>query len=347
MPRLAHRPPLDFDFLLRFLGDRAVPGVEEVRDGAYRRVLRLSHGTGVVELRAADVDSGAEDARRRGAVPPRAERATAAEDARRRGAVKLRAERATAAGDAARPPLAVDCELWLDDERDRDAAIAASRALLDLDADPAAILAALGDDPLIGPLVRADPGRRVPGHPDPHELAVRAVLGQQVSVAAARTLAGRLAAAHGEPIDDPDGGGLTHAFPTAAALAAIDPTTLAMPRSRARALLALTAALAGGELVLEPRTDPAAADAALQALPGIGPWTASYVRMRALGDRDAFLPTDLGVRHALAALGAPADPGAAAATAERWRPWRSYALMHLWGRLAPRRPDVRADRGSA
>lgn len=295
--RLEHQPPLDFEGLLDFLGTRAVPGVEEVRDGAYRRVLRLPRGSGVVALRDGTTD--------------------------------------------------VDCRLWLADPRDRDAAIRACRDLLDLDADPSTITNALGDDPLLGPLVRADPGRRVPGHPDPHELAVRAVLGQQVSVAAARTLAGRLAAAHGEPIADPEGGGLSHAFPTAAALAEIDPESLAMPRSRARALLALTAALANGDLTLEPGTDPTEADAALQDLPGIGPWTASYVRMRALGNRDVFLPTDLGVRHALQWLGEPSDPRSAAAAAEQWRPWRSYALMHLWGQLGRRPRDDRGDPGSA
>jgi AraC family transcriptional regulator of adaptative response / DNA-3-methyladenine glycosylase II len=298
--RLGYQPPFDFADVLSFLGDRAVPGVEEVRDGAYRRVLRLPHGSGIVAL--------------------------------------------WPVGSRGR---SIGCHLWLADPRDQDAAIRACRDLLDLDADPGAILAALGDDPLLGPLVRDDPGRRVPGHPDPHELAVRAVLGQQVSVAAARTLAGRLAAAHGEPVADPEGGGLSHAFPTAAALAEIDAESLAMPRSRARALLALTGALAHGDLVLEPGADPGDAAAALQELPGIGPWTASYVRMRALGDRDVFLPTDLGVRHALAQLGEPGDPRSATATAERWRPWRSYALMHLWSQLGRRPRDDHGDRGPA
>jgi AraC family transcriptional regulator of adaptative response / DNA-3-methyladenine glycosylase II len=317
--RLEYRPPLDFEALLDFLGTRAVPGVEEVRDGAYRRVLRLPHGNGIVALRPG------------GAT---AETAAAVAD------VAIGDGDAVAAGSRGR---SIDCHLWLADPRDQDAAIRACRDLLDLDADPSAIGAALGDDPLLGPLLRDDPGRRVPGHPDPHELAVRAVLGQQVSVAAARTLAGRLAAAHGEPTADPEGGGLSHAFPTAAALAEVDPESLAMPRSRARALLALTGALAHGDLVLEPGTDPDGADAALQELPGIGPWTASYVRMRALGDRDVFLPTDLGVRHALEWLGEPGDPRSAATAAERWRPWRSYALIHLWSQLGRRPRDGRGD----
>lgn len=294
--------PFDFDWLLQFFAMRAVPGVEEVRDGTYRRVLTLPHGHAIVELREADAGHSDAD------------------------------------GVALGPAVAT---LHLQDERDRDAALDACSTTLDLDADPAAIVSALGDDPLIGQLVRTDPGRRVPGNPDPHELAVRAVLGQQVSVAAARTLAGRLALAHGAPVEDP-AGTLTHAFPTAAALAASDPDALAMPRSRANALLGLTQALASGEIRLTPDTDPDEADAALQELRGIGPWTAAYVRMRALGDRDVFMPTDLGVRHALELLGEPGDPKSAAAAAEAWRPYRSYALMHLWGQLAaprPRAPD--------
>ena len=214
---------------------------------------------------------------------------------------------------------------------DRPEAEAAARALLDLDADPGAIVAALGDDELLGPLVRANPGLRLPGHPDPAELAVRAVIGQQVSVVAARTIAGRLVAAHGEPLARPLGG-VTHLFPTPAALARLGDDALPMPRSRARALAGLAGALAAGELVLD-RADPAAARAGMLALPGIGPWTATYVEMRALGNRDAFLATDLGVRRALEGLGLDGSPRAAEELAERWRPYRAYALQHLWTTL--------------
>jgi AraC family transcriptional regulator, regulatory protein of adaptative response / DNA-3-methyladenine glycosylase II len=282
--RLPYRPPLDLGALLRFLGARAVPGVEECVDGTYRRALTLPHGTGLVTL----------------------------QDGETAGHVR--------------------CRLRLSDPRDLDAAVARCRRLLDLDADPLAVAESLGRDHLLGPLVAASPGRRVPGHVDPAELAVRAVLGQQVSVAAARTLAGRLAAHYGTPLRHP-AGTVTHTFPTPAALAAADEADLAMPRARRHALIGLAAALANGTVRLDPGTDRDQAARELLALPGIGPWTVAYIRMRALGDPDVFMPTDLGVRHVLRRLGQPADPAAAEAAALRWRPWRSYALQHLWGVL--------------
>jgi AraC family transcriptional regulator of adaptative response / DNA-3-methyladenine glycosylase II len=260
---LSHRAPLDAASVIAFLGQRAVPGIEEAGDGFYRRSLRLPGGPAVLEVRVGD------------------------------GGITASVEEP-------------------------------ARILFDLDADPGAIADALGPDPLIGERVRANPGLRVPGHPDPAELAVRAVIGQQVSVAAARTIAGRLVAAHGERLERPIGA-VTHLFPAPAALAALEPARLPMPRSRGRALVGLAAALAGGELALDRD--------GLLALPGIGPWTAAYVGMRGLGDRDAFLPTDLGVRRALERLGADGSPAAAEATAERWRPYRAYALQHLWTTL--------------
>lgn len=223
----------------------------------------------------------------------------------------------------------VTARLWLDDPGDREAAVARCRTLLDLDADPAAILAALGDDPLIGARVRAAPGRRIPGGADGFEIAVRAVIGQQVSVAGATTLAGRIAAAHGEPLARPVGG-VVRLFPSPAALAAADPADMAMPASRARALLRLAAAVRDGEIDLAPGADPAATGARLLALPGIGPWTVAYVAMRALRDRDAFPAGDLGVRRALEAIGRDGGPRAALALAEAWRPYRAYAVQHLW-----------------
>jgi len=281
--RLPYRAPFAGDGLIAYLGLRAVPGVEEVRDGAYRRSLRLPHAAGTVELRPVD------------------------------GYIRGR--------------------FWLEDLRDLAAAVQRSRALLDLDADPHSVSEALGSDPLLGALVRAAPGRRVPGHVEGHELAVRAVLGQQVSLRSAATLAGRLVTAYGPPLERRLGT-VTHLFPSAEQLAALDPAALAMPRVRRDALVALAAALAGGELALDAGADRDEARQRLLSLPGIGPWTAGYVAMRALRDPDAFLPSDLGVRHALEQLGQDGRPAAAEQLAERWRPYRAYAVQHLWAQLS-------------
>ncbi|KQY63783.1 MULTISPECIES: DNA-3-methyladenine glycosylase 2 [unclassified Nocardioides] len=227
----------------------------------------------------------------------------------------------------------VSATFRLADLRDTSAAVERVRRLLDADCDPMAVADQLVEDPLVGALVRALPGLRVPGHVDGDEIAVRAVLGQQVSVAGARTVAGRLAAAHGVPLPDELGSdGLTTLFPTATALAALDPEDLPMPRARGRALTELCASLADGRVSLDRRADRADVRRGLLAVPGIGPWTADYIAMRALGDPDVFLPTDVAVRHALAGLGA--DPKDADGIAEPWRPWRSYALMYLWRSLA-------------
>ncbi len=228
----------------------------------------------------------------------------------------------------------IDARYWLDDNRDRSEAVARSRAMLDLDVDPRDVLSALGDDELIGPLIRVRPGLRVPGNPDPHELAVRAVLGQQVSVTGAATLAGRLVAAYGERLDQPVGG-VTQLFPRAAALANADPSALTMPAGRKRALQALGAALADGQLVLSPAADRATTHARLLALPGIGPWTAEYIAMRALRDPDAFPASDLGLRRSLAALGYDARLGGIIKLAERWRPYRAYAFQALLAATIP------------
>jgi AraC family transcriptional regulator of adaptative response / DNA-3-methyladenine glycosylase II len=215
----------------------------------------------------------------------------------------------------------------LEDLRDIGAATERVRRLLDADCDPVAVGDAFAGDPVIGPLVREWPGLRVPGHVDGHEVAVRAVLGQQVSVAGARTVAARLAARYGRPLAHPVDG-LTHLFPDAATLATIDPEDLPMPRSRGRALVGLCAALAAGEIALDRGPDRDDVRRALLALPGIGPWTADYVALRALGHPDVFLPTDIGIRDALLGLGR--DPGSAAHLAEAWSPWRSYAQLYLW-----------------
>ncbi|QIX26167.1 DNA-3-methyladenine glycosylase 2 family protein [Nocardioides sp. JQ2195] len=221
----------------------------------------------------------------------------------------------------------------LTDLRDTAAAVERVRRLLDADCDPVAVTDQLADDPLVGAQARALPGLRVPGHVDGNEIAVRAVLGQQVSVAGARTVAGRLAAAHGVELpDELVGEGLTTLFPTVSAIAELDPEELPMPRARGRALTGLCARLADGDVNLDRGADRVDVRQSLVALPGIGPWTADYLAMRALGDPDVFLPTDVAVRHALAGLGA--DPKGAEEISEAWRPWRSYALMYLWRSLA-------------
>jgi len=230
----------------------------------------------------------------------------------------------------------------LSDLRDTPAATERVRRLLDADCDPVAVREALGADGLLAPLVTARPGLRVPGHVDGGEVAVRAVLGQQISVARARTLAGQLVARYGRPIDT-DIPGLTHLFPVPAVLGALDPEQLPMPRMRGRALIAVSSGLASGRLALDRGPDREDVRRALLDLPGIGAWTADYIAMRALGHPDVFLPTDVGTRHALARLGR--DPARAAALAASWAPWRSYAQMHLWQSLAaaseaePRRPE--------
>lgn len=277
--RLPFRAPLNPDNLFGHLAATAVPGVEEWRDGAYRRTLTLPYGHGIV------------------ALAPRADH--------------------------------IACRLLLTDPRDLTLAISSCRRLLDLDADPVAVDEQLASDPELAPLVAEGPGRRVPRTVDAAEFAVRAVLGQQVSTAAARTHAARLVTAHGVPIEDPEGG-LTHLFPTPETLAGLDPEALAMPRSRRTTLTTLVAALADGSLRLGADSDWEQARAELSALPGFGPWTVESIAMRALGDPDAFLPGDLGVRRAAQDLGLPATPAALTARAAAWRPWRAYAVQYLW-----------------
>ena len=275
--RLPFRAPLQPDNLFGHLAATAVPGVEEWRDGAYRRTLQLPHGHGIVALRP--------------------------------------------------EPDHVTCQLRLTDMRDLASAISRCRRLLDLDADPVAIADLLSADEALAPLVRKAPGRRVPRTVDAGEFALRAVLGQQVSTAAARTHAGRLAVAHGEPIDDPDGG-LTRLFPEPAMLASVD--ELALPRSRRESFTALAIALADGRIDLSVGSDWHEARVQLAALPGVGPWTVETIAMRALGDPDAFPATDLGMRAAAEQAGLPATPAALTGRATAWRPWRSYAVQYLW-----------------
>lgn len=222
----------------------------------------------------------------------------------------------------------VRAELALTDLRDTSAAVERARRLLDADCDPIAVADAFADDRIIGPLARRTPGLRVPGHVDGNEIAVRAVLGQQVSVAGARTVAARLTVEHGTEVRTTVPG-LTHLFPSMEALAAIDPEQLPMPRARGRALAGLCRALADRVVVLDRGDDRDAVRAGLLDLPGIGPWTADYIALRALGHPDVFLDTDLGTRDALRRLHAPDD-----LDSREWRPWRSYAQAYLWHSLS-------------
>jgi AraC family transcriptional regulator of adaptative response / DNA-3-methyladenine glycosylase II len=301
--RLAYRPPFDGAGLLAFLGARAVGGVEEVRDDAYRRTLRLPRGPATVEL---SVPVEPEHAAARGSEPSRV-----SQPARR--PEKVRGNHVVAT-------------IRLSDPRDLAPAVARLRRLLDLDADPTAVDAVLAADPFLAPSVAAVPGIRLPGTVDPAETALRAVLGQQVSVAAARTAATRLAAALGEPLPATlAGDGPAMLFPTVATVAEHGAEVLTGPARRTATVVGLAAALAGG-LVVDVGRDPAAFRADLTALPGIGPWTAGYLAMRVLGDPDELLPGDLAVRRGAAALGIPDLPD----HAPRWAPWRSYAALHLW-----------------
>jgi AraC family transcriptional regulator of adaptative response / DNA-3-methyladenine glycosylase II len=307
--RLAYREPLHAEALTEFFALRTVPGVDEVVGQMYRRALRLPHGPGLAELKAQ--------------------------------------------GDHVRAVLR------LADLRDLAPAVARCRRLFDLDADPIAIDAALAADPALAASVAKDPGVRVPGAADGFEIAVRAVVGQQISVVAARRVLGTLVRATADPEVDPGAldpgpvdpdqvepgrvklgavdagqvevGTRLTGFPTAEQIADANDAAFAMPTARRSTLRALAEAVATGALVLDPGADRADTIAGLLALPGIGAWTARYIALRALGDPDVLLDTDLGVRRGARALGLPDDPAALTAHARRhWAPWRSYATIRLW-----------------
>lgn len=280
--RLPVRTPFAYEGVFGHLAASAVPGCEEIRDGSFRRTLRLPSGNGVVALTPA--------------------------------------------------PDHVRCVLVLDDFRDLATATARCRRLLDLDADPEAVVEALGADQDLAAVVAKAPGQRIPRTVDEAELAVRAVLGQQVSTQAARTHAGRLVAAYGQPVHDP-AGGLTHTFPSIEQLADIDPIHLAVPEARRRTMSALIAGIADGSVVLDVGCDWTRARRQLLDLPGIGPWTAEIIAMRGLGDPDAFPASDRGLKLAAERLGLPTRERALAEHSTRWRPWRSYATQHLWTTL--------------
>ncbi|SNQ51579.1 putative bifunctional transcriptional activator/DNA repair enzyme AlkA [Frankia canadensis] len=304
--RLGYRPPLAIGDLFDHLDRRALAGAEEIvgEPGRrrYRRTLRLARGHAIAEVDESSVDAGGGDAGGGGA-------------------------NGTANG-------TLRCRLVLSDPRDLTAAVARVRRLFDLDADPHAVAERLRAVPALAPLVAARPGLRTPGAVDPHELAVRAVLGQQVSLAAARRLGAALVAAHGEPLAAADGG-LTHLFPEVAVLADADLSALGMPGARRDTLRRLSVALADGRVTLDVGVDRDTADRALRAVRGIGPWTAAYVRMRALGDPDVLPVGDAALR--VAARGRGID----LRDTSGWSPWRSYGTQHLWtGGAGGRGPRV-------
>jgi AraC family transcriptional regulator of adaptative response / DNA-3-methyladenine glycosylase II len=308
--RLAYRPPLHAAALLEFLALRALPGVEEVRDGTYRRGLWLPHGPAEVALTPADGH--------------------------------------------------VSATLRLADLRDLAPAVARCRRLLDLDADPVAVDDTLARDPALAPTVATEPGIRVPRAVDGFEMALRAITTQQISLTAARTTLTHLLnslsptpehPARPDPSGDQEvrveeggpagrklldqpgeagGAGWLRGFARAEEVVGAPDGAFRMPERRRESIRALARAVAEGELVLDPGGDREETVRRLTALPGIGAWTAGYVAMRALGDPDVLLPTDLAVRRGAAALGLPDTPLTLDAYADRWRPWRSYAVIRLW-----------------
>jgi AraC family transcriptional regulator, regulatory protein of adaptative response / DNA-3-methyladenine glycosylase II len=284
--RLPYRPPFDWPSLLTWLTTRALPGIAEANEGAYRRTLRLPRGAAIVSLEPIDSH--------------------------------------------------VRCTLRLEAMADLASAVLQCRRLLDLDADPISVAEVLSKDRHLSAAVKKRPGLRAPGAVEGFELATQAVMGQQVSLAAARTLTSRLVTAHGDviKIKDPT---LTHLFPTADRIAAADLSRLGVPATRQATVRGLASAVAGGELELDPGADRAEVYRRLIALPGVGEWTAGYILMRALGDPDTFLPSDLGIKKAGARLGLGDTARAISQHAAIWRPWRTYATHQLWATLTDKK----------
>ncbi len=282
---LPYNPPFETTSLLAFLQRRAIPGVEELTNGCYRRTVLLPRSKGIIEL----------------------------EPLQQTNSICLR--------------------LYFDDLSDLSLLEQRCRNLFDLDAVPETIASVLVTDPLLAPLVKARPGLRVPGAIHGFELALRAILGQQVSIAGARTLAARIVRAYGEPLDRPHGT-LTHYFPTPHALARSDLQGLGLTRSRVTALQALSQTIVEENLSLDPTADREQTTTRLLLIPGIGPWTTSYIAMRALRDPDAFPAADLGLRRAFEQLGQSPNIRNIEKHAQSWRPYRAYGAQHLLANLA-------------
>ncbi|CAN5473306.1 DNA-3-methyladenine glycosylase 2 [soil metagenome] len=284
---LRYRPPYDWDGMLAFLAMRAIPGVELVKDGVYRRAIALDGAAGTIAVRPIGDD---------------------------RLSVAVRFPKPSAL-----PRI-----------------LARVRGVFDLSADPVGIGEVLSRDPDLARMVAARPGLRVPGAWDGFELAVRAILGQQITVVAARRLAGDLVALHGEPLPAPWAEpGLTHAFPSAERLADRDLSGLKMPGARIRCLSAMAQAIVADPNLLSPTAGLEETVKRLRAVPGIGEWTAQYIAMRQLREPDAFPAADVALMRALAdADGVRPTARQLLARAEAWRPWRAYGALHLWASLA-------------
>jgi AraC family transcriptional regulator, regulatory protein of adaptative response / DNA-3-methyladenine glycosylase II len=287
---LDFRPPMAWPLLLKFLADRAIPGVELVEAESYWRATRIGQGKGQRRLSSGWINVG-----------------------RVEGENALRVE--------VSPSLAQYLPSLL--ERIKN--------LFDLDANPQLIEARLGEDERLREMLKRHSGLRLPGAFDGFEMAMRAVLGQQISVAAARTIAGRITEAFSEMVETPNPR-LNRASVSAASLSQADVadlTRLGLTGKRAECLIALARAVAEGQVKLEPGVDVEATIERLKLLPGIGDWTAQYIAMRALRWPDAFPHSDLGLRKALGETSSKRI----LEIAENWRPWRAYALMHLWNSL--------------
>lgn len=291
--RLRYKPPFDWAAMLAFFNARAVPGVEQVTDGAYLRTIRCGGGGhGLLEVRH-DPEAPALIAVLHGA------------------------------------PNSASDDL-----------VMRLRRMFDLDADIAAIAAHLSRDPFLAPLLEARPAVRVPAYWDPFETAMRAILGQQVSIGRARALNGRLVERAGRTISHAPGTPLRSLFPTPEEVLAADLSNMGMPGARAGALKAIAeAALADPRLFRRSATVEETV-ARLSAIKGVGPWTAQYIAIRACGEPDAFPASDVGLlRGAADANGKRPSPAELTRRAEAWRPWRAYAAQHLWSRdvIAPAR----------
>jgi AraC family transcriptional regulator of adaptative response / DNA-3-methyladenine glycosylase II len=300
--RLAYRPPFDWNALLAFFTPRAIPGVEEVRDGIYRRVVRLDDHVALIAVSH---------------LPAR---------------------------------NALQAEIACDHVPALPIIASRLRRIFDLDADTEAIARHLSRDRTLAPTVRRQPGLRTPGGWDPFEIAVRAILGQQISVVAARGLAAKLVALSTRPLFLGDGA-LTHAFPTAQQLAATDLNAIGMPAARRAALISLAHAAVADPKIFEAANTLEESIARLRSIPGIGEWTAQYIALRGLHHPDAFPASDIGIlRNAEQIFGKPLTPAQLLARSEQWRPWRGYAAQHLWSAshvgVAPRAKQSRATKSS-